>query len=290
MEIRHFKTLKAIIEEGSFIKAAKVLNYAQSSVTSHIQAIEEFYAQPVFDRMNKRFVLNSFGKKLYKHSLKLLETYDLIMDLKSDSKIPSGQIRIGAPESTIQYRLYPILKQYKELYPDVRLIMSNASSSKMRSALSNGTLDIALLLEQKRSISDIHLEKLIEEPMSIVIPTDYPENNITPDLYHTLLYTEKGCSYRTIFENLISTQGIETDNIIETTNVEVIKQYIRCGMGISFLPTITVQKEIESGQIRHIPWNDENPVILQIAYHTNKWLSPAISEFIRLINEESKHW
>lgn len=290
MEIRHFKTLKAIIEEGSFIKASKALNYAQSSVTSHIQTIEEFYGQPVFDRMNKQFVLNAFGEELYEHSLKLLNLYDQISNLRPESKTPSGKLSIGAPDSTIQYRLHPVLKKYKELYPEVSLVMKNAASEELRHALVNGTLDIALLLEHGNSMADLHTEELIEEPMSIVIPSDYPGDEINPDLDYTFLLTEKGCNYRKLFERFLSNTGIETDNVIETSNVEVIKQYVCCGMGISFLPTIIIQKEAEAGKLRRIPWNENKPVNLKVANHKDKWISPSIREFIRLIREEISNW
>ncbi len=111
MEIRNFKTFKAIVEQGSFVKAAKSLNYAQSSVTSHIQAIEDYFEEPVFDRIGKRISLNSFGKKVYTRTIKLLEEYDLVCKLKSKPGEPSGKLRIGAPESALVYRLHSVLKK-----------------------------------------------------------------------------------------------------------------------------------------------------------------------------------
>ena len=106
----------------------------------------------------------------------------------------------------------------------------------------------------------------------------------------SVLYTEEGCSYRGIFQTLLANADINADNIIETTSVEVIKRYVLCGIGISFLPFITVENEIESGSIRHIPWESDSPVILQLAYHKDKWIKPAMAEFTRMIKEEAAGW
>ncbi len=286
MDIRHFKTFKAIVEFGSFIKAAGVLNYAQSSVTSHIQAMETFYGQPLFDRIGKRVVINAFGKEVYHQALPLLDAWDRACNLRQDLARPSGKIRIGIPESTMLYRFSPVLKLYKQLYPGVEIIMMNATCPEMRAALKAGSLDIALLLEQGRKDRDLVIEPLIEEPMSIVLPRDYPGEDLALSQDHAVLCTEKGCSYRRIFKDLLAQKRIEPENIIETSSVEVIKRYVLCGLGISFLPTIVINKEIEQNLVQAIPWKTDDPVLLQIAHHKGKWISPAMDELIKLTKKQ----
>jgi len=290
MEIRNFKTLRAIVETGSFSRASKTLNYAQSSVTAHIKAVEDFYGVPVFDRIGKRVLLNDFGKIVFHHALKLLDTYDEICTLAGDNDHPSGTLRIGVPESTMLYRLYPVLGTYKENYPDVEIIMENRTCPLLREGLKNGELDLALVLEQKRQEPDLIIHDLIQEDMVIVLPNNYSGDSLDSLEGYSVLYTEEGCSYRGIFQALLAEAGILADNIIETTSVEVIKRYVLCGIGISFLPLITVKKEIESGAIRHIPWDGALPVILQLAYHKDKWVTPAMTEFIGMIKEEAAGW
>jgi DNA-binding transcriptional LysR family regulator len=290
MEIRNFRTLQAIVETGSFSGASKALNYAQSSVTAHIRAIEDFYGMPVFDRIGKRVMLNDFGRIVFHHALKLLDTYDEVCNLAVDDHKPSGTIRIGVPESTMLYRLYPVLGTYKENYPDVEIIMKNSTCPLLRESLRNGELDLVLLLEQKRLNPDLCVHGLIQEDMVIVLPKNYPGDGLDSLDGYSVLYTEEGCSYRNIFQALLAEAGILADNIIETTSVEVIKRYVLCGIGISFLPLVTVAEEIESGTIRHIPWENNSPVILQLAYHKDKWVTPAMAEFIRMIQEEAAGW
>jgi len=290
MEIRNFKTLRAIVETGSFSRASETLNYAQSSVTAHIRAIEDFYGMPVFDRIGKRVILNDFGRTVFHHALKLLDTYDKVCKLAGDADRPCGTLRIGVPESTMLYRLYPVLRAYKENYPEVEIVMENRTCPLLRGALRSGKLDLALLLERKRSDPDLFIHDLIQEEMAIVLPKDYSGDSLNSLEGYAVLYTEEGCSYREIFQALLAEAGILPDNIVETANVEVIKRYVLCGIGISFLPLVTIEKEIGLGAIRHIPWKSDSPVILQLAYHKDKWITPAMAEFIRMIKDGAAAW
>ncbi|WP_419783998.1 LysR family transcriptional regulator [Maridesulfovibrio sp.] len=290
MEIRQLVSFKEIVEQGSFNKAAQVLNYAQSSVTSHVRAIEEFYGRPVFDRLGKRVVLNSFGERLYRRVLPLLAGYDDLCALKHEVGEPAGQLRIGVPESTMLYRLSPVLREYKALYPGVDIIMQNSICPLMRGLLREGSLDMAVLLDRVVEEDELLSRPVFEEPMCVVLPQQYPAERLINSPVHAVLYTEAGCSYRAIFEDMLAKQGIETGNIIETASVEVIKQYLLCNLGVSFLPEVVVRKELADGKLRAIPWESIDPVRVQIVHHKDKWISPAMAEFIRLLEEASLGW
>lgn len=54
MESRHLFTFLVVVETGSFTRAAQKLDYAQSSITAQIQALESEIGQPLFDRISKR--------------------------------------------------------------------------------------------------------------------------------------------------------------------------------------------------------------------------------------------
>ncbi|WP_432736955.1 LysR family transcriptional regulator [Maridesulfovibrio sp. FT414] len=290
MEIRNFLSFKTVVEQGSFIKAAQSLNYAQSSITSHVQALEEYYGQPVFDRLGKKVQLNSFGKLVYQHALVLLSSYEDMLRLKHKSAEPSGTLRIGVPESTMLYRLSPVLQRYKTVYPKVEVVMQSLTCPQMRQELRESRLDMAIILDRERSEEDLVCRVLSVEPMALVMPRDYPADDLIESGSHAVLYTEQGCSYRIIFENLLRERGFRAESIIETASVEVIKQYILCNIGVSFLPLVVVRKELDSGLLKSVPWNDPNPVKIQLVRHKDKWISPAMFEFIRIAEEEALSW
>ena len=113
MEIRNLKTFAKIAELGSFTKAAQELGYAQSTLTFQIQAIEAFYERPLFEKVGRHIQLTAFGKQLLEQVNAILSDYDSLEQLAEVEAAPQGTLRIGAPDSLMMYRLYPIIKAYK---------------------------------------------------------------------------------------------------------------------------------------------------------------------------------
>ncbi|MNI81482.1 LysR substrate binding domain protein [compost metagenome] len=63
------------------------------------------------------------------------------------------------------------------------------------------------------------------------------------------------------------------------------------GLGISFLPLITVRSELAEGKLARLNWNDESQrVATQIAYHNKKWISPALREFLQTVHNHAAQW
>ncbi|KWX81278.1 transcriptional regulator, partial [Paenibacillus riograndensis] len=64
MESRHLFTFLVVVETGSFTRAAQKLDYAQSSITAQIQALEAELDPPLFDRLSKKIIPTDAGRRL----------------------------------------------------------------------------------------------------------------------------------------------------------------------------------------------------------------------------------
>ncbi|MEI2405925.1 LysR family transcriptional regulator [Niallia taxi] len=296
MEIRHFITFQKVIECGSFTLAAEHLGYTQSTVTSHIQTLEEHIGAPLFDRMGRRIRLTDIGSKLLHYSQEILQTYEKIETVASEEKEIQGELRIVAPESLTVYRLEPILSEYRKKYPLVNISLSNATCSDNKKAILNGSADIAFVIMQKIQDTELIVHSLSEEPVIVVANPDNAlsfsdssyENQKIRDC---LIANEKACSYRVIFEDYLRKKGIELSNTLELWSIEAIKRCVMSGLGISCLPLMTVKDELYEGRLKIIP-TDVNleSIFPQLIYHKNKWTSPALSRFIDITLNYSKEW
>ena len=112
MESRHLFTFLVVVEMGSFTRAAQKLDYAQSSITAQIQALEADWA-PLFDRISKKITLTDAGRRLLPYAQEIAKMFSLAEDaLRTDNEI-SGTLRMGAPESLAAFRLPGIIKQFR---------------------------------------------------------------------------------------------------------------------------------------------------------------------------------
>ena len=289
MEIRNFRTMKKVVETGNFSKAAEALGYAQSTVTFHIQAIEDHYHQQLFNRTGKGVELTEFGKDLLEHIDELLNSYEAIESFSLSEKKPRS-IRIGAPESLMMYRLYHIIKQYKQTYPNVEIVIMNDNCSQLRDRLNSGDLDLCFLLEPKYTYSHLQTVLLKKEEMCFVVPSDFEGDEFLPKSHQMVLYTEKDCSYREIFSSYLKSCDFYPTNILETGSVEAIKKYIQYGLGISYLPLYSVIEDERQNKLRIKRYDPEVTFYSQLIYQKNRWLSPTLDALIRLCIEHAKTW
>lgn len=287
MELKYFYTFRAVAQELSFSKAAEILNYAQSSVTVHIQALEDELNVPLFERLGKRVKLTEAGQRMVIATEKILALVEETKKTVPGSGVPTGTLTIGAHESQCAYRLPPVLSEFRSLYPQVRLIFRPiVSDGGLRMLLGQGLLDVAFMLEPPVQPEGLIVEPLIQEHILVLAHPDHPLTRLPQVLPsdldgETILTTEQGCSYRHMFEQSLVTSGVHPGTKIEFASVEGIKQCVIAGIGIAVLPKVTVAEEIAQGQITALPWKGPDfPIVTQLARHKDKWISPALKAFL----------
>ncbi|MEH7387815.1 LysR family transcriptional regulator [Bacillus sp. JJ1521] len=296
LEIRHFVTFKKIIETGSFTQAAEHLGYTQSTVTSHIQALEQQIGAPVFDRMGRKVILTDVGKKLLHYSQEILETYGKIENLAIEEKDVRGEIKIAAPESLTVYRLEPILREYRKKFPHVSISLSNATCGDNKRAILNGSADVSFVMLPLLQDPDLIVHSMLNESIVLVGSPDC-SLNILDERYENqkisecLIVNEKECSYRTVFEEYLREREIVPSHTMELWSIEAMKRCVMSGLGIAYLPLMTVNDEVKAGRLKIIPCvGDFKQIFSQVLYHKNKWVSPALSGFIDITLKHARDW
>lgn len=294
MELRHLKTFIIVAESGGFTRAGERLGYTQSTITNHIQSLEEVIGSPLFDRLGKKVVLTEVGEHMLSYAQKILALSNEALESSQMNGKPSGTIRIGANESLMIYRLPVILYEFKKRYPQVHIILQPSESQELHNELKSGKFDFALFTNPEKLGVDIVTRSLVRETIVLVAPPGHPLTKrkiVTPaDLEgEMLLLTEPG-SYRDLLEKWIKEEGISCSRI-HFWSIEAIKQTVMCGLGLSYLPLITVKEEIERGKLIALPWMySEDFVTTELAYHKSKWLTPAMKKLIEMIEKHAERW
>ncbi|MFM9281015.1 LysR family transcriptional regulator [Paenibacillus jiagnxiensis] len=296
MESRNLFTFLVVVEEGGFTRAAQRLDYAQSSITAQIQALEAELGTPLFDRIGKKIVLTDAGRKLLPYAQEIAKMHALAKDAVHSVTEMGGTLMIGAPESLAAYRLPAVLREYRERYPNVKITLKPGLCWELKDQLRSGQLDLAFLLQPEAEDKELHTELLVEEEMALIAPPGHPLaglEHVEPAhlRQETILHTEAGCTYRALFEQHLNSCGIFPDPSLEFWNIEAIKQCVMTGLGLSLLPLVTVQNELKEGKLLRLNWDDSlQRVSTQVVYHTKKWQSPALSELLRIISQHAAGW
>ncbi|KZO00626.1 LysR family transcriptional regulator [Pseudobacillus badius] len=286
MEIKQLITFKHAAENLNFTQTAKLLNFAQSSVTAQIKALEDEIGKPLFERLGKRLILTEAGHQFKRYAEKMINLSEEAITAANGEEELTGTLTIGAQESQCTYRLPPILKEFKAAFPKVKLVFKPANSDEMaRKHLMEGLLDVAFIMDERKPEGSLIVEQLIKEELKLVITPSQPKSAFSiDDLKHeTLLLTEAGCSYRNMFEESLNSFGIYPLDKIEFASIEAIKQCVIAGLGVALLPEMVVKKDIKEGRLKELPWkSSSSPLYTQIAWHKDKWMTPPLNEFISL--------
>ncbi|MCR1954506.1 LysR family transcriptional regulator [Clostridioides mangenotii] len=296
MEIRHLQTFITIVELEGFTKAAEHLGYAQSTITSHIQILENELGESLFDRLGKKIVLTNLGKELVPYAKQMLHVYKEIKNITSEQNGVSGDLIVGAGESLTIYRLGKILKEYKKSFPKVNIILKDSICSELKSKLQSGELDIILTIEPQIMDTDLVVKNLKDECMVIIGAPDADLEFLSTNFEskvatESIIFSEKGCSFRIAFENYLKQKNIKYVNSLEFSSIEAIKKCVMNGLGISFLPFYTVRNEIKEGSLKMIEVKEPfDKFRTQLAYHKNKSIALPMSNLIEITLKNSLKW
>ncbi len=259
MDFTQLKTFRLVAATGSFTQAAAALHYAQSSVTAHIQALEGDLGVQLFQRLPRRVVLTPAGARLLKETDALLQQVEHARQAVHAADAPGGPLTLSAPDTLCIHWLPAVFREFRGAHPQVRLVFRPTPWAELRRRVDDGALDLALVLEEPITEGALHVESLFPTPMVLVAPPDHPLALAGPvrvqDLREEpLLLTERGCSYRNLFEHALIAAGVHPGDALEFANVEAIKQCVMAGLGITLLPDLAVRREVARGQLRVLDW------------------------------------
>ncbi len=288
MDLRRFITLKTVVEEGSFLRASQKLCCTQSTVTFHIQQLEQELSVQLFEKIGRRMCLTSEGKRLMPHIHDLTRVMASIRQSAQQDAQPSGDLRVATGETLLAYKMPQVLQRFKQRAPHVRLSLQSLNCYVIRDALLGDEVDLGVFY---RVGNDDALEMipLGDQSLALVASPLLQHVDFTRHHQHipcSFIINEPQCIFRQRFEGLLRKRHITLENTIELWSIESIKHCVSANLGVSFLPRFAVEKELRSGELVELPFSEQPELITALCgYHAGKVVSPAMRAFIECIEE-----
>ncbi len=291
MDLRQLTTFRTIAQTASFSRTAETLSYAQSTVSAQIQALEEELGVALFDRLGKKVALTEAGKRLLGYAEKMLDLAEEARTALADDDALSGTLTISAPETLCTYRLPAVLSRFLKRFPQVEIIFRQEYDADLQRPLQEGLMDVAFVMLEPFEAPNLVIEPLVEEPLLLVAAPGHhlaqlPSVSFGDLQGEPMLLTEATCGYRTLFERALAAAGVRSYTPMEFHSVEAIKQCAIVGIGLALLPVVAIEQELKDGSLTPLNWVGRDfQVVTQMAYHKDKWLSPALEAFLSVTRE-----
>lgn len=288
MDLRRFITLKTVVEEGSFLRASQKLCCTQSTVTFHIQQLEQELSLQLFEKIGRRMCLTSEGKKLMPHVHELSRVMSSIRQVARQDAPPSGELRVATGETLLAYKMPQVLQRFKQRAPNVRLSLQSLNCYVIRDALLDDEVDLGVFYRVGKDDA-LEMLPLGEQSLVLVASPNIQHADFTQHSQHipcSFIINEPQCIFRQRFEGLLRQRQITLENTIELWSIESIKQCVMANLGISFLPRFAVERELSTGALIELPFCEEPESITALcAHHAGKAVSPAMRVFMECVEE-----
>lgn len=291
MEIRNLMTFVQVAELNSFTKAAKALDYSQSTISFQIKQLEDELGCLLFERINHTITLTEKGKELLEYAQKVHNLTEEFNQSKNASLPVKAKIHIITPDSVCEDMMMANYIDFHSKHPGISLKFTSADTPTMFKMLDHNESDLMLTLDNHIYQSDYVIAK--EEPVTMHFVTGAvspyateQELSVEDIVKYPFILTEKSIGYRSAFDKAIAEKSLEINPILEIGRTDIITSVLERGVGVSFLPDFVTQKKIKDGKLVYLNVTDlKVDIWKQLIYHRGKWISKGLCELIEYIKE-----
>ena len=291
MEIKNLLTFIQVAELNSFTKAAKLLNYSQSTVSFQIMQLEKELDCLLFERINNTLKLTDRGQELLEYAKELYQLMAKFEQKIHNEPNMKGVIRIVTSDSIVESMMYNNYIEFSRMYPGISLHFSTADTSHMFEMLDRNEADIVLTLDQHVYRNDCRIirEKKVGTHFVVGSHSSLAEKetvSVTELITEPFYLTEKGMGYRAVMDDLLAKRSIEILPVLEISRTDIIADLLEKGNGISFLPDFVTETKVQQGTLKRLNVPEIHADIWkQMIHHKNKWISDPLEAFIHYAEE-----
>lgn len=115
-----------VVEQGSFIRAAEVLELHRPAVTRAVQNLEHDLGVKLLHRTTRQVSMTDEGEEFYQRCLSLLSELDDVRRLFSSTQPPKGRLRLDVPITLARAVIIPALGDFQNRYPDIEIVLGTS--------------------------------------------------------------------------------------------------------------------------------------------------------------------
>jgi len=138
------KTFIAIVETGSFTRAAEVVHKTQSAVSMQMKRLEERLGKAIFARDGRASKLTEDGERLLDYAQRIVKLNAEAVNSIANASL-SGRVRLGVPDDYADRYLPEIMARFSRSHPEVELTVLCEPTAQLVELIDVGDLDLAIV-------------------------------------------------------------------------------------------------------------------------------------------------
>ena len=296
LDLRQLRYFAAIVDQGSFSRAAEALRIAQPSLSLHVRNMETELGTPLLYRSARGVTPTEAGAILLRHARIILgQVTAAEEEIRGHDSDPTGEVRLGLPGTISQILAVPLIRETHARHPRIKLRIAEAMSGFVLDWMREGRIDLAVLYGEARD-HGLKTECVLREELHFFGPPDLADRDGLPPagtaisfarlLELPLILPSDGHGLRDLLRRYAENSGLTVNTVIDVDSYGNIKALVREGMGYSILPPNAIAAEVAGGVLR--TWAIRDPQIqrgVHLAHATDRPQTNAVRAVLALAHE-----
>lgn len=279
------RAFHAVATEGSFTKAAQLLNVTQPTLSGQVRALEERFGVRLFDRRRRRIEVTDIGRNLLDITFRMFSLeLEAVQVLSAAHALKRGHLRIGADAP---YHSVPFLSAFHRRYPDLRLSMTMGNTKSLLDDLLDQRCDVAIAANVK-SDSRIFALPFRQDQFIAFVDRAHPWSRrrgvkLSELSSQRLLLREPTSNTRQTFDAAMARANIVLGEVLEIGSREAIKEAVAAGLGVG----IIAQSELgDDLRLKALPFEGQQITSTEfVACLQERKGSPLVKAFLAVVKE-----
>jgi LysR family cys regulon transcriptional activator len=254
MKLQQLRYIWEVAHHGLNVSAtAQSLYTSQPGISKQIRLLEDELGVEIFSRSGKHLTrVTPAGQEILQIAGAILRQVESIKQLTNEYNSPShGSLSIATTHTQARYALPSVIKGFIGKYPDVSLHMHQGTPIQISEKAADGTVDFAIATEALELFGDLIMMPCYRWNRCILVPKDHPLAQLDAitleDVaeYPIVTYVF-GFTGRSRLDDAFKEKGLEPKVVFTATDADVIKTYVRLGLGIGIVAHMACDTETDA--------------------------------------------
>jgi LysR family cys regulon transcriptional activator len=279
---------------------AQALFTSQPGVSKQIRLLEDELGIEIFVRSGKHLTeITGVGQHIIRMAGEILAKSRTIKEIAQEySNKDHGSLTIATTHTQARYALPNVIQKFRAKYPNVALHMSQGNPEQIAELAVSGAADFAIATEGMELFKDLVMMPCYRWNRSVVVPKDHPLEKKGPlkleDLAEFPIVTYVfGFTGRSKLDDAFSHAGLSPNVVFTATDTDVIKTYVRLGIGVGIIASMAYDEAQDSDLVRLDAGHLFEPSVTHIGFRRGtflrRYMLDIISEFAPHLDDSIVH-
>ncbi len=266
---------------------AQVLYTSQPGISKQIRLLEDELGVEIFARSGKHLTrITPAGEAILEVAGEILRKVEGIRQVAQEfSDETKGSLSIATTHTQARYALPEVIEKFMRQYPDVSLHMHQGTPMQIAEMAANGTTDFAIATEAMELFGDLVMMPCYRWNRSILVPKGHPlASTPRPTLEQVAAYPLVtyvfGFTGRSQLDDAFTSRGLTPRVAFTAADADVIKTYVRLGVGVGIVASMAVDREQDSDLVALDASHLFEPSITKIGFRKGTFLRGYMYDFI----------